>query len=448
MSQEKDQAYFSDGLSEELLNLLARVPQLKVIARTSSFSFRGKEADVATIARALNVSNVLEGSVRKSADRIRITAQLIRASDSSHLWSQTYERKVTDAFAIQDEIANAVVDALKIKLLPEQRASSANHYVPKPEAYDQYLLGRQLMIREQREARVKALEALHKAVEIDPSYAAAYSAIGMVESFLLDYSIDAAQRPAAQARALAAAEKAVALNPLLGDGYATRGFLRYVHKWDWAGADADLRRAIELDANDAKTPLKYSLLQGAMGDLDSALKSARRATELDPMFSPPWAELARIQGATGDYAAARHSIQRAISITPENVRNKSYLAVLSILEGDPAKAKAYFMEQPDEMTRLFGLALTELALGDTTASKQAYDAYVARVPNNDYFAAIMHARRRENDAAFAVLEKLFTERSGVIVRLRTDPLIAGLRDDPRFDMLLVKAGLPPLRKPA
>jgi adenylate cyclase len=398
MSQEKDQAYFSDGLSEELLNLLGRVPQLKVIARTSSFSFRGKEADVATIARALNVGNVLEGSVRKSADRVRITAQLIRASDSSHLWSQTYERKLTDAFAIQDEIATAVVDALKIKLLPAQRASSANHYVPKPEAYDQYLLGRQLMIREQREARIKALEALYKAVEIDSNYAAAHSAIGMVESFIMmDRSTDFAQRSASKARAIASAEKAVALDPLLGDGYATRGFLRYMYNWDWGGADADLRRAIELDPNDAKTPLKYCLLQAAMGDLDNALKSARRATELDPMFSPPWVELARLQGATGDFAGARHSIQRAISITPENVSNRSYLALLSLMEGEPAKAKAYYLEQPDELTRLTGLALAELALGNATASKQAYDAYVARVPGNDYFAAVMYARRGEND---------------------------------------------------
>jgi tetratricopeptide (TPR) repeat protein len=240
----------------------------------------------------------------------------------------------------------------------------------------------------------------------------------------------------------------VALDPLLGDGYATRGFLRYNHNWDWAGADADLRRAIELDANDAKTPLKYCLLQAAMGDLDNALKSARRATELDPMFSPPWAELARIQASTGDYAAARHSVQRAISITPENTRNKSFLALLSIMEGDPAKAKAYYLDQPDEPTRLWGLALAELALGNTAASKQAYDAFVARMPGNDYFAAIMHARRGENDAAFAVLEKLIAARSGIVIRLRTDPLIAGLREDPRFDALLVKVGLPPIRKPA
>jgi TolB-like protein/class 3 adenylate cyclase/Flp pilus assembly protein TadD len=448
MSQDKDQAYFSDGLSEELLNLLARVPQLKVIARTSSFSFRGKEADVATIAHALNVSNVLEGSVRKSADRIRITAQLIRASDSSHIWSQAYERKLTDIFSIQDEIANAVVEALKIKLLPEQRASSANHYVPNPAAYDQYLLGRQLMIREQSEALSKALEALHKAVEIDPNYAAAYSNIGMVESFLTEYSNDPAQRAAAQVRAINAAEKAIALDPLLGEGYATRGFLRYFLKWDWAGADADLRRAIELDANDAKTPLKYCLLQSAMGDLDNALRSARRATELDPMFSPPWAELARIQGATGDYAAARRSIEHAISITPENVRNKSFLAVLSILEGDPAKAREYYLQERDELTRLSGLAVAELALGNTMASQRAYEAFVARAPGNVYFAAIMHTLRGENDAAFAKLETLYAAHSGVIVRLRTDPLIAKLRDDPRFDALLVKAGLPPLRKPA
>ena len=208
MSQGKDQEYFSDGLSEELLNLLAQLPQLKVIARTSSFSFKGKEADVATIARTLKVAHVLEGSVRKSGNTLRITAQLVRTSDSTHLWSQTYDRELTDVFKVQDEIAAAVVEALRVKLLPNQALNTANRS-RNTEAYNQFLRGIAFDERANPDNWRRARTAYLKAIALDPDYATAYAALGGAEANLADGLGD----EAGKARALGYAEKAVALAP-------------------------------------------------------------------------------------------------------------------------------------------------------------------------------------------------------------------------------------------
>ncbi len=194
MSQTKDQEYFSDGLSEELLNLLAQVPQIRVIARTSSFAFKGKEAGIAEIAKTLNVANVLEGSVRKSGDTLRITAQLIRTVDSSHLWSETYDRQLTDVFKVQDEIAAAVVAQLKVKLLPAQLVTNL-HRTANTEAYNQYLLGNQFYNRNSLEGYRLAITAYQKAVALDPGYAAAYAGLAFAELYAADYAVRPRKTP-------------------------------------------------------------------------------------------------------------------------------------------------------------------------------------------------------------------------------------------------------------
>ncbi len=446
MSQAKDQEHFADGLSEELLNLLARVPQLKVIARTSSFSFKGKNADIATIAKALNVATVLEGSVRKSADGIRVTAQLIRASDSAHLWSETYDRKIADTFAIQDDVANAVVDALKIKLLPSQRASRTNHYVPLPQAYDQYLLGRQLMQSASRKDGARAVEVLAKAVELDRNYAAAHTALAM--SIALRWGgMDPAERMRNAPLAFAAAEMGVSLNPESGDAYATRAYLRYTINWDWAGAESDLSKARQLDTNDAKIPLKHSVLQAAMGKIDLALKSLKMAAELDPLFYPIRSEMTQIQIGMGDYVGARHSALRAQSLRPDNQSSSEYiLSLVSLFEGDAEKAKRGFLQESDEARRLWGLAAAEYSLGNDAASRQALAQFSALRSNAPYAIASLHAWRGELDAAFGFLDSAVAEHSTSLIRVRYDPMFAKLRNDPRFALLLKRIGLPAFAK--
>jgi TolB-like protein len=260
MSENHDQEYFSDGLAEELLNLLVQLPQLRVIARTSSFSFKGKDADVATIATTLNVAHVLEGSVRKNANSLRITAQLIRAADSSHLWSQTYQRELIDVFQVQEEIARAVVDALKLKLLPEQHLTPA-HRTTSTQAYELFLLGQSVFRNHHRDDYERALALFRRALALDPGYAAAHAGLAAALSAVADFAGAPALVADGKLQALMSAERAVALAPDLADGYTIRGQLRYRYDWDrWQPAQQDYQRALELDPHKTEALCGYALI--------------------------------------------------------------------------------------------------------------------------------------------------------------------------------------------
>jgi TolB-like protein len=272
LSAKKDQEYFSDGLSEELIDLLAKVPDLRVPARTSSFFFKGKSEDIAAIAQKLRVANVLEGSVRKDANTIRVTAQLIRADSGYHLWSETCDRDLKDVFKVQDEIAGAVVSALKLKLASGPQVPSSRR-TPVPEAYNQYLLGRQFYDRKNEEGYRRAVAAFRKAVELDPSYAAAYAELALAESFA-----DQTDDPEVVQHALALADKAVELAPDEADGYGVRGYLRLTGRRDWAGARADLEKALALDSRSSEVQQLYAELLDAMGRLPQAIAAAKTAT--------------------------------------------------------------------------------------------------------------------------------------------------------------------------
>jgi len=239
-------------LTEELLNLLAKVPGLRVAARTSSFAFKGKNEDVGAIAQKLNVATILEGSVRKAGDRIRITAQLINVADGHHLWSETYDRKLIDVFEVQDEIAQAVVAALKLKLL--QAPTSKDRRTANPEAYNQYLLGRQFYVRHNLDSYRRAAQAYEKALALDPGYAPAWAGLAAATLFRAYEAESAAAVREGKERAFAAAEKAVALGPDLAEGYVARGLVRALAQWDWDGARSDLERALALGPENAQRP--------------------------------------------------------------------------------------------------------------------------------------------------------------------------------------------------
>jgi len=291
MSQARDQEYFSEGMSEELLNLLTQVPGLHVAGRTSAHSFKGKDTAIAEIAKALNVSTLLQGSVRKAGDRLRVTVQLINAADGFQIWSQTYDRQETDIFAVQDDIAGAVVDALKVKLLPGLRPSSSKHHVPSFETYDQYLLGRKAMAGSAEGSEESALKTFSRVVQMDPNYAQGFAALAMAESFATEGISDTPVAAQGHQRALAAAERSVALDPELGDAYAARGYVRATDYWDWGGAMADTAKAISLDPGDARNQLRYGYVLATLGRLPEATIALEKSTQLDPMFVPGWLEL-------------------------------------------------------------------------------------------------------------------------------------------------------------
>jgi serine/threonine-protein kinase len=442
MSDDKGNEYFSDGLSEELLNLLAQIPQLRVIARTSSFSFKGKEVDVATIAKTLAVAHVLEGSVRKSGDKLRITAQLIRAGDSSHLWSETYDRELTDVFKVQDEIAGAVVAQLRIKLLPAQQVTNP-HRTAVPEAYNQYLLGNQFFVRDSPDDFRRAVKAYEQAVALDPDYAAAHAGRAMAEIYAGEYAETASENVASKQRAAAAADKAIALQPTLADGYAARGFIRSNLIGDWDGALADMRKAVALEPGNSTAQRRYGQVLQGLGRLPEAIAATRKAIDLDPLSSSAWNVLAgSYLGDRGQFAQARAAVNRALSINPESQFALSSLVVLDLLEGNAAEALAA-AQRCGEVWKDFGVALAEHTLGHEQESQRALDALIAKYAHDSaYQIAEIYAWRGDADKAFEWLDRAHDQHDGGLGLLKTDLLFEPLRSDPRFAALLKRLKLP------
>jgi TolB-like protein len=439
MSSDKEQDYFSDGLSEELLNQLAQIPQLRVIARTSSFSFKGKEVDVATIAKALNVANVLEGSVRKSANTLRITAQLVRTSDSSNIWSQTYERQMTDVFKVQDEIAGDVVAALKVKLLPTQQLPNTQR-TGNPEAYEHYLLGMDISRQDRLEASQLAAVEFKKAITLDPGYANAYAMLSIAQARAADVAPSQAQRAEEIRQALATIDQAITLAPDLALGYSRRGYLRHTRAWDWQGAATDFKRAMALDPNNAELLSSYSQTLFFNGHHEEAIALARKATVLDPLSLEIWHNLGLLLFSSGHDAEARLAWQHAFDINP-GARWPNYLVgYLDLKEGKKESALAHF-RATDEPFRLTGTAMVEHTLGHEAESEQALDALKTKYAAGSAFQiAAVYAWRGENDHAFEWLNRAYDQHDAGMPRLRYDPTLATLHDDPRFAALVKKMG--------
>jgi TolB-like protein/Flp pilus assembly protein TadD len=444
MSQNRDQEYFADGLAEELLNLLAGVPELRVIGRTSSFQFKGHNEDLRLIAAKLGVANLLEGSVRKAGNRVRITAQLIKAADGSHLWSETYERDLIDIFKVQDEISSAVVAALKIKLLPQKERASAPYRTASPEAYNEYLLGRQFFNRGSAEDFRRAVTAYRHAVELDPMFASAYAGLAVSENEVARAPGNTvAEVQAAHARALAAADRAVELDPGMSEGYAARGFLRFNINWDWAGAEEDLTRAFKLDPGSYRAYTCYACFLASLGRLDEALKINLKGTQRDPLSADTWFRRSIQLNAAGRYAEARAAANRALEISPEHGIARFNLGVASLLEGDPATALTEF-ERASAGRRQTGVAMAAGDLGQRREAQQALDELIDKfAQSNAYQIAEVYAWRNERDSAFAWLERAYVQHDGTLVQIKFDPLLAKIRDDARYTAMLAKMGLPP-----
>jgi TolB-like protein/lipoprotein NlpI len=442
MSAKKDQEYFSDGLSEELIDLLTKVPDLRVPARTSSFYFKGQHATIAEIAKALGVTHVLEGSVRKSGNTLRVTAQLIRADNGYHLWSETYDRSAQDIFKVQDEIAARVVDALKVTL---PAAANSTGRTENAEAYNQYLLGRNLMDRSTPAGYASAEQAFRRAIALDRDYAGAYSQLALAEAYWSDQTGDGS----GLARATPDAERAIALAPDRADGYFARGFLRTLWLWDWAGGGADLTKALALDPNNAEILQGYALLHEAEGDLPGAIAAVEKAVRLDPLRAATQNQLGLLLIAGGDLPGARAAYQRMLEIDPENPRAYTELAIIDLLAGHPDQAAVRLQVPVDPANQRGGgwetlaTALVQHSLGHEGESKKALDRFTAESARFAAFQiAEIHAWRGETDEAFAWLDRAYAQRDGGMTRFRTDPLLNSLHSDPRYRAMLAKMKLP------
>lgn len=437
MSEKKDQEYFSDGLSEELLDLLAQVPDLRVAARTSSFFFKGKAEDVAAIGQKLRVAHVLEGSVRKAGGTIRVTAQLIRTDNGYHIWSKTYDRDVKDIFKVQDEISGAVVDALKVQLL-SSRPLTSRHQTDNTEAYSQYLFGNQLRLRDTPEANERARAAYQKAIALDPNYAAAYSGLADAEWRLADMRTN---NPDDYLRASAAAEKAIALAPDAPEGYWARGQLRYLYYYDWSGARADYEKALALDPTFGPAAVDRGQLLATLGKLPEAIEALRQVIARDPLSGTAWHRLAKLLMDSGRLTEVPEAIARIRAIGGDGDANL-FSADLDLVEGRWQQAIDNYRTQKYQIWRLLGPAMAEFSLGHQNESQHALLEVMRNGDSLSYQYAMVYAWRNDTDAAFHWLERAYQIHDGGLIYLKHDRALARLRGDPRYAELLRKLSLP------
>jgi TolB-like protein len=450
MSPQKDQDYLSDGIAEEILNSLAQIEGLRVIGRTSSFSFKGKNEDLRGIGEKLGATNLLEGSVRKSGARIRITAQLVDAARGSHLWSQAYDRDLTDIFAVQDEIAKAVVAALTPKLL-ERGSGGQERRTSNPEAYRLYLLGRQFENRGSVDGNRRAIEAYQKAIALDPDYARAWMRFAWAQGWRSDLAESVAGHMEMTDRALAAADKTLALDPT-AEGFTIRGTLRYNLKWDWTGARADYESALARDRNNPRALAQYHALLVRIGGLHSsealvvrqkAIAVLRKAIELDPLNPDDWSLLAYKYWYGDQFDLARGAFSRALELAPESDVFPCRLAALSLDEGRPAAALDEYTRCPVTQVRLWGNAIAHYRLGQREESQKELDSLIANYSAIDaYQIAEVYAVRNDKDRAFEWLQRGYEQHDGGLGMLKWDRFMGTLRDDPRYKAMLRKINLP------
>src|SRR5207249_2265155 len=437
LSQAKDQEYFCDGMSEEILDALAKVDGLRVVARTSSFSFKGKNPDVSDLGKKLNVENVVEGSVRRDGNRVRISAQLINARSGLQLWSETYERELQGVFALQDEITRAIVDALKIKLA----VSLPGHEQRDMEAYDLYLQGLYFSNKGSEEDLRRALTFFQRTLEKDPTFARAWTGIAKVWYFLADvYAKPLEAYPASKEAAL----KAIALNEKDAEAHCYLAEAKRVLDWDLAGADAELKRALELDPNSAPTHFFSALVPLFRGELKEGLRLVLEAKNLDPV-SPITSYVATAAYLANDQIDdAISEGQRTLLLDPNYFYLDSDLAAAYREKGNFAEAIAlYTKSQSATSLPSSGLAITYTRMGRQTEARnilaQLLQAREKRYVSAPVIAAV-YVAFSDKQEAFRWLERAFEEHSGILQWIAFLPEFRPLHSDVRFPHLLRRTG--------
>jgi serine/threonine-protein kinase len=437
-SDDPKDEYFSDGLSEELIAALAQISGLKVIGRSSSFRFKDRKEEPKTIGEKLGVSKLLDGTVRKQGDRVRIVAELVNAADGIQLWTRTFDRELRDIFAVQEEIARAVAESLKVTLLG---SDSAQISAPKNvEAHNAYLQGHFHFQRRNLEDYRKAVGYFDQAIQFDPDYALAYAERSEAWSFIGDLS---GQRPTAYPKARSDAEKAVAIAPTLAEARAALGFVRCFVDWKFADGLTELKRAKELSpANPTANDLLARFIV-YLGRVDEAERQARQAVELDPLSTTTHGNLARVLFYAGKLDEADAAARKAAELQPTGAANHRWQVLIAAQRGDGETALREAQLESDEGYRRFELAIAQHMVGDRQAADAALADLIAKAREGfAYQIAEVYAVRGEKDKAFEWLQISFDDRDAGTLTLLVDPLLRDLRDDPRYKNLLAKLGLP------
>ena len=438
MSEKHDQEYFSDGLSEELIDRLSHSPDMKVIARTSAFAFKGKNEDIRTIASKLGVANLLEGSVRKSGNALRITAQLIRAADGTHVWSETYERKLSDIFRVQDEIAGAVSQSLKVALNTNADGLRANANV---DAYSLLLKGDFFFHRAAKGDWAQALALFQEVTRLDPNYALAWVRVGDAYHNLGYWSQISPEL--ARSKAMDAVQRALRIDPKLARAYKVLGNIYRDFDWNWQEARNAFTKEIELDPSDLNARVNRGYLTWKQtGNIDEEIEAARQMLVLNPLDTRLQNALASSYYLVGRLGEAAAIFKKELELNPDRSITRAQYANVLLLEGKSAEALTEAEGESDEAAKLWVLARIYWALGRHAES----DAALLRLKEN--FAnlaavdiATVHAYRGEYDAVFEWLDRAYRQRDSGMSDIKFFLGFRSLRKDPRFQALLVKMKL-------
>jgi len=442
LSPEGDQAYFSDGLSEELINDLARVPGLKVAARSSTFQFKGKNEDVREIGRKLGVANVLEGSVRKDGDHVRVTAELTKVDDGFQLWSQTYDRQVKDIFALQDEIASAATRALQPKLLAANASMATNSPATNSQAYQAYLKAKFFSGRGQSEQDLdKALEYANTSIKLDANYAPAWALRAAIENTMAETGLIDTGDGFSQARR--DAERAIDLDPDLGAGYLALATTQIYDDWDWDAARISITKASDLEPGNAEVLRIHSYLAWYLGNLDQAIDLYQRSVALDPLRTNSYIALGYLQYVAVCYPEAHKNLERALELNPQAPYAHQTLSAVLVQEGKPQEALQEIAVEPNDWAKLAGQALAYHALGREADSDAALAGLIAKHSQDTaYQIAGIYAYRGQTNKAFEWLDRAYDQHDPGLAEIKTEPLLKNLRHDRRYAEFVKKLGLP------
>ena len=438
MSADKSEQYFSDGLADELINDLSRIQGMRVMARASSFKFSGND-DPQMVGEKLHVGAVLEGSVRKQGDQVRISAQLISTANGFNLWSERYDRNLKDILAVQEDIGRAVTQSLKVKLLggatavPEQSTSG--------EAYNTYLQGKFFLDRLDKTSLEQALSYFEQAVKLDPKYALAWVGIAEVHSLQADLSYIPTDEGYRQARE--SVEHALAIDPNVAEVHAAMGYIMVGHDWDWVGAEAEYQRALALAPGNAEILWQAGELAVTLGRFDDAIALYRRAIELDPLSARSYLSLGIAYYYAGRLQESIAALKKALEINPQSPGAHEFLGRIDLAQGNARAALVEMQREPAEAFRLPGLALAYYAL----ALKKQSDSALAELIGKHHAEAAfqiaeIYAFRGQTDSTFDWLDRAYAQHDGGLDDMKGDPLLKSIEHDPRYAAFLKKMHLP------
>jgi TolB-like protein/Tfp pilus assembly protein PilF len=449
LSASPENEYFCDGLAEQLLNALTRVSNLRVVARTSAFSFKHQQLDVREIGRRLNAATVLEGSVQRTGSRVRILTQLINAADGYHLWSERFDREMGDIFAVQDEIAGAIIDMLKVNLLPSEKSVVVKRYTSSVDAYHLYLKGRHFWNRRFAPgAPEKALEYFQQAVAVDPLYGLAYS--GVADCYNLQGLFQFRAPHKTFPSAMAAAEKALEIDNTLAEAHTSLAYAKMLYAWDWAGAEREFKEALALNPGYGLSHLWYAQYLCAMARFDEAVTEVTRAQDSDPLSLSINANVGLVLYWAREYQQAVEQLEKTLELDPNFGLAYVYLAFALIQQGRYDQAIAA-IQKSMEHTGYMPLAISKLGFAHSLRGDRAKAQKVLREAEAQFHElgfpstvlAEIHGGLGDHEKFFECLSRAYEERSPLLPWLRIYPEYDTMRSDPRYDELLRRLDLAP-----